>query len=44
MNTLSEANKRPSAKRVYLDFNLKPTCLECPSLKLKYTPEDFEVS
>ena len=31
-------------KRGYTeDFNLKPTCLECPSLKLQLHPEKFSV-
>lgn len=25
------------------DFNLKPHCLECPSLKIQINPEQFEV-
>lgn len=26
------------------DFNLKPTCIHCPSLELEIHPEDFEVT
>ena len=31
-------------KRGYTnDFNLKPSCVECPSLQLKLHPNDFEI-
>jgi len=42
-DTLSEAIKDLQQRGYTYDFNLKPTCLECPSLKLEIHPEDFEV-
>ncbi len=42
-DTLSEAISSLQLNGYTYDFNLKPNCLESPSLKLKLHPEDFEV-
>lgn len=42
-NTLSEATTDLKRRGYTEDFNLKPTCLECPSLKLELHPENFTV-
>lgn len=42
-DTLSEAVTDLQNQGYTYDFNLKPECLECPSLKLKLHPEDFIV-
>ncbi len=42
-DTLSEAVKDLQNGGYIYDFNLKPYCLECPSLKLELHPEDFGV-
>ncbi len=42
-DTLSEAITDLQQRGYTYDFNLKPTCLECASLKLEIHPEDFEV-
>ncbi|SFZ94828.1 hypothetical protein SAMN05428642_105118 [Flaviramulus basaltis] len=42
-DTLSEAINDLQANGYTYDFNLKPKCLECASLKLELNPEDFEV-
>src|SRR5690625_4806303 len=41
--TLSEAINDLQAKDYPYDFNLKPHCLECPSLKIEIRPEDLKV-
>ena len=40
---LSEAISDLQAKGYTYDFNLKPHCLECASLKIEIRPEDFKV-
>ena len=42
-DTLSEAINDLQANDYPYDFNLKPECLECASLKIQIHPEDFEV-
>ncbi|WP_338359853.1 phosphoribosylpyrophosphate synthetase [Yeosuana marina] len=43
-DTLSEAINDLQANGGYTyNFNLKPKCLECASLKLQISPEDFDV-
>ncbi|WP_373056379.1 phosphoribosylpyrophosphate synthetase [Zunongwangia sp. H14] len=42
-DTLSEALNDLQSRGYTYDFNLKPRCLECPSLKLEIHPEDFIV-
>lgn len=42
-DTLSEAVNDLQKKGYTHDFNLKPHCLECVSLKLEMRPEDFNV-
>lgn len=42
-DTLSEAISDLQANGYAYDFNLKPECLECPSLKIEIHPEDFKV-
>lgn len=42
-DTLSEAVNDLQSRGYTCDFNLKPHCLECPSLKLEIHPEDFVV-
>ncbi|WP_166961641.1 phosphoribosylpyrophosphate synthetase [Yeosuana marina] len=42
-DTLSEAINDLQTNDYTYNFNLKPTCLECASLKLQINPEDFEV-
>jgi hypothetical protein len=41
--TLSQATNDLKARGYKEDFNLQATCVECPSLKLKLHPEDFEI-
>ncbi|MCX2838330.1 phosphoribosylpyrophosphate synthetase [Salinimicrobium sp. MT39] len=43
-DTLSEAVNGLQARGYKYDFNLKPHCLECPSLKLEIHPQDFLVN
>ncbi|QED37134.1 phosphoribosylpyrophosphate synthetase [Antarcticibacterium arcticum] len=42
-DTLSEAISNLQKRGYTYDFNLKPECLECASLKIEIHPEDFEV-
>ena len=42
-DTLSEAIQDLQRRGYTYDFNLKPHCLECVSLKLEIHPEDFYV-
>jgi len=42
-DTLSEAIQDLQRRGYGNDFNLKPHCLECVSLKLEIHPEDFYV-
>lgn len=42
-DTLSEAINDLQGNGYTYDFNLKPECLECPSLKIEIRPEDFKV-
>lgn len=42
-DTLSEAIGDLHKRGYTYDFNLKPHCLECASLKLEIHPEDFEI-
>ena len=42
-NTLSEAINDLQTNEYPYDFNLKPECLECASLKIEIRPEDFKV-
>jgi hypothetical protein len=42
-STLSEATNDLKARGYLEDFNLQPDCVECPSLKLQWHPEDFTV-
>lgn len=42
-DTLSEAINDLQQRGYNYDFNLKPHCLECASLKLEIHPEEFEV-
>lgn len=42
-DTLSEAINDLQANGYTYDFNLKPECLECVSLKIEIHPEDFTV-
>lgn len=42
-DTLSEAVNDLQKRGYTYDFNLKPHCLECVSLKLELSPEEFEV-
>ncbi len=41
--TLSEAINGLTARGYSADFNLKPHCLECASLSLQLSPEEFNV-
>lgn len=41
--TLVEALEDLKARGYVNDFNLQPTCLECPGLDLKLHPQDFEI-
>ena len=41
--TLSDATNDLKARGYTEDFNLKPTCIECPSLQLQLHPEDFTI-
>ena len=42
-DTLSEAINDFRTNEYPYDFNLKPECLECASLKIEIRPEDFKV-
>lgn len=42
-DTLSEAANDLQKRGYTYDFNLKPHCLECATLKLEIHPEDFQV-
>ncbi|MEX1239737.1 MAG: phosphoribosylpyrophosphate synthetase [Cyclobacteriaceae bacterium] len=42
-NSLSEATNDLKARGYTEDFNLQPTCIECPSLKLQLHPEEFSI-
>lgn len=42
-DTLSEAINDLQTTEYPYDFNVKPECLECPSLKIEIRPEDFKV-
>jgi hypothetical protein len=42
-STLSEAIKDLKERGYREDFNLKPNCIECPSLDLELHPENFAV-
>ena len=42
-DTLSEAINDLQTNEYPYDFNLKPECLECASLKIEIRPEDFNV-
>ena len=42
-DTLSEAINDLQTNESPYDFNLKPECLECASLKIEIRPEDFNV-
>lgn len=39
--SLSEATNDLKARGYTEDFNLKPTCIECPAFQLQWHPEDF---
>ena len=41
--SLSEATNGLRARGYTYDFNLKPDCIECPSLQLRIIPERFVV-
>jgi hypothetical protein len=41
--SLSEATNDLNARGYNYDFNLSPTCIECPSLHLQISPEKFTV-
>lgn len=41
--SLSEATNDLKARGYVYDFNLKPDCVECPSLQLQLSPEKFTV-
>ncbi|NEW80103.1 MAG: phosphoribosylpyrophosphate synthetase [Gelidibacter sp.] len=42
-DTLSEAINDLQLRGYTYDFNLKPECLECASLKIEVHPENFKV-
>ncbi|HBU76644.1 MAG TPA: phosphoribosylpyrophosphate synthetase [Muricauda sp.] len=42
-DTLSEAINDLQIRGYTYDFNLKPECLQCASLKMEIQPEDFDV-
>jgi hypothetical protein len=42
-SSLSQAINDLKARGYTEDFNLKPTCIECPSLNLQLHPEDFTI-
>ena len=42
-NSLSEATNDLKARGYTENFNLQPTCIECPSLKLQWHPEEFSI-
>jgi hypothetical protein len=41
--SLSEATNGLKARGYVYDFNLKPECIECPSLQLQLSPENFTI-
>lgn len=41
--TLSEATNGLRSRGYTEDFNLKPTCVECPSRKLRLNPAEFTI-
>ncbi|HMX00851.1 MAG TPA: phosphoribosylpyrophosphate synthetase [Cyclobacteriaceae bacterium] len=41
--SLSEATNDLKARGYSNDFNIKPDCLECPTLHLQVNPENFTV-
>ena len=41
--SLSEATNDLKTRGYTYDFNLKPDCIECPSLQLQLNPENFIV-
>jgi hypothetical protein len=41
--SLSQATNDLKARGYKEDFNLQPTCIECPSLKLQWHPEEFTI-
>jgi hypothetical protein len=41
--SLSEATNDLKARGYTEDFNLQPTCIACPSLKLQWQPEEFSI-
>ena len=41
--SLSEATNDLKARGYTEDFNIQPTCIECPSLKLQWQPEQFMI-
>ena len=41
--TLSEATNDLRARGYNVDFNLRATCVECPSHNLQFHPEDFTI-
>jgi hypothetical protein len=43
-DTLSEAINDLKQRGYSYDFNVKPTCLECASLKIEIKPEAFKVN
>jgi hypothetical protein len=42
-NTVSEALSDLKRRGYVEDFNLTPHCIECPSLNLQWSPENFSV-
>ncbi|MDX5347441.1 MAG: phosphoribosylpyrophosphate synthetase [Hymenobacteraceae bacterium] len=43
LDTVTETLNDLKQRGYTLDFNLKPTCLECPQLQLELHPEDFDI-
>lgn len=41
--SLTDAIKDLQSRGYNEDFNLQPTCIECPSLKLQLHPEEFMI-
>lgn len=41
--SLSEATNDLRTRGYTLDFNLNPTCIECPALQLQLSPEKFAI-
>ena len=41
--TLSEATNDLKRRGYSEDLNVRPTCIECPSHKLQFYPEDFTI-